>query len=94
MSEEEEGEEFEYYLVENGLGISHVLRRPKGTVDPSIRCVGCDCNLHSGKASKRGKPASIPERCETIRQPNPGGISPISFSIAAPFSVIMPSKNE
>jgi len=44
MSQEEEeqkGEEFNYYIIEDGLGISHVLRRSRGT-HPSLRCVDCD----------------------------------------------------
>ncbi len=38
---EEDAEAFDYYVINDGLGISHVMRRPKGA-HPSVRCVGCD----------------------------------------------------
>ena len=34
-------EEYDYYIVHDGIGISHVIRTPKGKL-PQIRCVGCD----------------------------------------------------
>lgn len=36
-----EEDEYEYYLVNDGRGISRVLRRPRGRL-PQVRCVGCD----------------------------------------------------
>ncbi len=36
-----EDDKYEYYVIHDGLEISHFLRRPKG-VHPSIRCENCD----------------------------------------------------
>jgi hypothetical protein len=41
MSKTDTPEEYEYYIIHDGLGISHVMRRPKG-VHPSIKCTDCD----------------------------------------------------
>ena len=41
MSEELDSDGDEYYIVHDGLGISHVIRRKKG-VDPPIECADCD----------------------------------------------------
>ena len=41
MSEDPDSDGYEYYIVHDGLGISHVIRRKKG-VDPSIECADCD----------------------------------------------------
>jgi len=41
MSEEPDSDGYEYYIIHDGLGISHVIRRKKG-VDPSIECADCD----------------------------------------------------
>jgi hypothetical protein len=34
-------EEWDYYIVHDSIGVSHILRVPKGK-PPQIRCVGCD----------------------------------------------------
>ena len=36
-----EDDDYEYYIIHDGLGISHVLRRPKGA-HPSMRRGNCD----------------------------------------------------
>ena len=36
-----EDDEYEYYIIHDGLGISHVMRHKKG-LHPSIRCQTCD----------------------------------------------------
>ena len=36
-----EGDEYEYYVIRDGLGISHFLRQKKG-VHPSIKCDNCE----------------------------------------------------
>lgn len=36
-----EDDEYQYYVIHDGLGISHFLKRKKGT-HPSIRCDNCD----------------------------------------------------
>ena len=36
-----EDDEYEYYIIHDGLGISHVLRHKKG-VHPSVKCENCD----------------------------------------------------
>ena len=36
-----EDDEYEYYIIHDGLGISHIMRRPRGK-HPQISCVGCD----------------------------------------------------
>ncbi len=41
MSEQQDSADYEYYIVHDGLGISHVIRRPKGAF-PEIRCADCD----------------------------------------------------
>jgi len=41
MSEELDSDGYEYYIIHDGLGISHVIRRKKG-LDPSIACADCD----------------------------------------------------
>jgi hypothetical protein len=41
LQEAGEDEEYEYYVIHDGLGISHFLRRPKG-VHPSSKCDDCD----------------------------------------------------
>jgi len=42
MAERDAGvEEYEYYIVHDSIGVSHVLRTKKGS-HPGVRCVGCD----------------------------------------------------
>ncbi len=36
-----EDEEWDYYIVHDSLGVSHVMRTRKGR-HPAVRCVGCD----------------------------------------------------
>ena len=36
-----EDDEYDYYVIHDGLGISHFLKRPKGK-PPQVRCIGCD----------------------------------------------------
>ena len=36
-----EDDKYEFYVIHDGLGISHFIRRPKGK-PPQVRCVGCD----------------------------------------------------
>ena len=36
-----EDDDYDYYVIHDGLGISHFLKRPKGK-PPQTRCVGCD----------------------------------------------------
>ena len=36
-----EDDQYEYYIIHDGLGISHVMRHKKG-VHPSIKCDSCD----------------------------------------------------
>ena len=36
-----EDDEYEYYVIHDGLGISHFLRQKKG-VHPSIKCNNCE----------------------------------------------------
>lgn len=36
-----EDDEYEYYIIHDGLGISHVMRHKKGE-HPSIKCDNCD----------------------------------------------------
>ena len=33
--------EWDYYIVLDSIGVSHVLRTKKGT-HPAVRCAGCD----------------------------------------------------
>jgi len=41
MSEQLDSDDYEYYIIHDGLGISHVIRRKKGT-GPSMECADCD----------------------------------------------------
>lgn len=41
MSEPRNNEEYEYYTIHDGLGVSHVMKRKKG-LHPAIRRVDCD----------------------------------------------------
>jgi hypothetical protein len=41
LKEAGEDDQYEYYVIHDGLGISHFLRRPKG-VHPAVRCESCD----------------------------------------------------
>lgn len=41
MSQDLDSEEYEYYIIHDRIGVSRILRRPKG-VHPEIRCAGCD----------------------------------------------------
>jgi len=41
MSDKDDSEEYEYYIIHDGLGISHVMRHRKGG-HPSIKCDDCD----------------------------------------------------
>ncbi len=40
MSNNQDSDEYEYYIINDGLGISHLIRRPK-EVHLSIRCKDC-----------------------------------------------------
>ena len=39
--DDNEEQEYEYYFVHDSIGVSHVMRRPKGS-DPRISCTNCD----------------------------------------------------
>ena len=42
MTEEEtKEEEWDYYIVHDSIGVSHVFRTKKGQ-HPGIRCIGCE----------------------------------------------------
>lgn len=34
-------DEFDYYIVHDSIGVSHVVRTKKGA-HPAVRCVGCE----------------------------------------------------
>ena len=36
-----EDEEFDYYIVHDSIGVSHVLRKKRGEL-PQIRCTNCE----------------------------------------------------
>ena len=36
-----EDDEYEYYVIHDGLGISHFMRQKKG-VHPSVKCDNCE----------------------------------------------------
>jgi hypothetical protein len=40
-SEDVEDDGYESYVVHDGSGLSHIMRRRKGT-SPMLRCAGCD----------------------------------------------------
>ena len=41
MSESDDSDEYEYYIVHDRIGVSHVMRHKKG-VHPAIRCDSCE----------------------------------------------------
>ena len=41
VSEDRDSDEYEYYIVHDSIGVSHVMRHKKG-VHPAIRCENCD----------------------------------------------------
>lgn len=41
VSETNDSDEYEYCIVHDSLGVSHVMRHKKG-VHPAIRCADCD----------------------------------------------------
>lgn len=41
MNSLDDSEDYDYFIFDDGLGISHVVRRPK-RVPPTVRCVGCE----------------------------------------------------
>jgi hypothetical protein len=41
MSESDASVEYEYYIVHDSIGVSHVMRHKKG-VHPAIECDDCD----------------------------------------------------
>jgi hypothetical protein len=41
MSGKDDSDEYEYYIVHDGIRVSHVVRHRKG-VHPAIRCTDCD----------------------------------------------------
>jgi len=36
-----EDDQYEYYIIHDGIGVSHIMRRKKG-VHPTIKCEDCD----------------------------------------------------
>lgn len=36
-----EDDEFEYYIVHDSIGVSHIMRKKKGEL-PMFRCYNCD----------------------------------------------------
>ncbi|HEV2138573.1 MAG TPA: hypothetical protein VGR53_06995 [Nitrososphaerales archaeon] len=40
-TEDEEDDGFEYYIVHDSIGVSHVMRKRKGEL-PLVRCTNCD----------------------------------------------------
>jgi len=41
VKEISEDDEYDYYIVHDRIGTSHVMRTRKNT-PPAVRCVGCD----------------------------------------------------
>ncbi len=41
VSQEPDSEEYEYHIIHDSIGVSHILKRKKG-VHPLIRCADCD----------------------------------------------------
>lgn len=41
MNQTDASEEYEYYIIHDSLGVSHVMRHKKGVL-PAIRCTDCD----------------------------------------------------
>jgi len=37
----EQEDEWEYYIVHDGIGVSHVMRKRKGEL-PLVKCTNCD----------------------------------------------------
>ncbi len=58
MSEQRDSADYEYYIIDDGLGISHVLIRPK-RVHPSLKCGDSgspECTKLQGRCVLRRNP--------------------------------------